>query len=284
MIEKEYRKFMFDTALKAALEAGRNIMEIYNTQEKYNVNLKSDNTLIIEADRVSHETIRRGLSKTRIPLMSEEGRDILFEERYGWDLYWLIDPIDGTLEFVNKNNEFSICIALMDENKPVFGIIVAPAFKQLYFAMGGVGAYRLSNIDFSSEAQYNIDELLPQSTKIECCKEFPKEELKVLTTLSNPNFETEEVVENLKKRFPKVDRRRYGSALKFCRMAEGAAHLYFRTTPLKDWDTAAGEVIARESGLKVTAFGGSELQYNKSELVIEPFMVSYHEIIGVSST
>lgn len=282
MIEKEYRKLMLDTALNAAIEAGKSVMDIYNTQEGYNVNLKSDNTIIIEADRVSHEMIRKVLSKTRIPLMSEEGRDILFEERYGWDLYWLVDPIDGTLEFVHKNNEFSICIALMEENRPVIGIIVAPAFKQLYFAAKGEGAYRISNIDFSVEAKYNIDELLGRSVKIECEKEFPKEELKVLTTLSNPNSETESMIRDFEKRFTKVDRRRYGSALKFCRMAEGAAHLYFRTTPLRDWDTAAGEVIASESGLKITTLNGTELTYNKNELVIEPFVVSYHTLISLT--
>ncbi|MEG0499666.1 MAG: 3'(2'),5'-bisphosphate nucleotidase CysQ, partial [Rikenellaceae bacterium] len=229
MIEMKFLKFMFDSAIKAALEAGKNIMKTYNAGEQYNVNLKSDNTLIIEADKISHETIRKCLLKTRIPLMSEEGRDILFEERYGWDLYWLIDPIDGTLEFVNKNNEFSICIALMEENKPMMGIIVAPAFKQLYYAIRGTGAYKIENIDFSADAHHDIDKLLESAVRIECNKELPKEELIILTTLSNPNIETERMVADLSKRFPKVDRRRYGSALKFCRMAEGVAHLYFRT-------------------------------------------------------
>lgn len=279
MIEMEFLKVMFESAIKASLEAGKNIMEIYNAGKGYNVNLKSDNTLIIEADRVSHETIRKGLSKTRVPLMSEEGRNILFEERYGWDLYWLIDPIDGTLEFVNKNNEFSICVALMEENKPLIGVIVAPAFGQLYYAVRGGGAYRIDNLDFSKDALHNIDELLPGAVKIECNKEYPKEELKVLTTLSNPNVETDRMISDLEKRFPKMNRRPYGSALKFCRMAEGAAHLYFRNTPLKDWDTAAGEVIARESGLRVTTLAGEELSYNKNELIMDSLIVSYHDII-----
>lgn len=280
MIEKEFLKFMFESAIKAALEAGKNIMKTYDAGEVYNVNLKSDNTLIIEADRISHETIRKCLSKTRVPLMSEEGRDILFEERYGWDLYWLIDPIDGTLEFVNKNNEFSICIALMEENKPIMGIIVAPAFKQLYYAICGGGAFKVENIDFSIGAHQDIDMLLKSAVSIECNKEMPKEELVILTTLSNPNIETEKIVANLSKRYPHVGRRRYGSALKFCRMAEGAAHLYFRTTALKDWDTAAGEVIAKESGLRVTDLAGAELNYNKSELVIDSLIVSYHDIMN----
>lgn len=280
MIEVEYLKFMFDSAIRSALEAGKNIMETYDAGEGYNVNLKSDNTLIIEADKVSHETIRKGLSKTRVPLMSEEGRNILFEERYGWDLYWLIDPIDGTLEFVNKNNEFSICIALMENNSPVIGVIVAPAFKQLYYAVKGEGAYKIENIDFSADALYDIDALLRKATRIECNKELPSSELKVLTTLSNPNVDTERIITDLAKRYTKIDRRRYGSALKFCRMAEGAAHLYFRTSPLKDWDTAAGELIARESGLKITTLTGAELQYNKTELVIDSLLVSYHDIIN----
>lgn len=280
MIEKEFLKFMFESAIKGALEAGKNIMKTYDAGESYNVNLKADNTLVIEADRISHETIRKCLSKTRVPLMSEEGRDILFEERYGWDLYWLIDPIDGTLEFVNKNNEFSICIALMEENSPLMGIIVAPAFKQLYYAIRGGGAFKIENIDFSAEAHHDIDYLLESAVKIECNKEIPKEELIVLTTLSNPNIETDSIVSDLSNKYTKVDRRSYGSALKFCRMAEGVAHLYFRTTPLKDWDIAAGEVIARESGLRVTNLAGNELSYNKTELVIDSLIVSYHHIMN----
>lgn len=280
MIEIELLKYLLNNAINAALTAGNGIMRIYNGSENYNVNLKSDNTIVIEADKVSHETIRKCLAKTRIPLMSEEGRNILFEERYGWDLYWLVDPIDGTLEFVNKNNEFSICIALMEENKPLLGVIVAPAFKQLYFATTGRGAYRIDNLDFSDGVTYDVDELLKKAVKIECCKEMPKEELKILTTLSNPNVETERMINELHKTYPNLDRRRFGSALKFCRMAEGAAHLYFRTTPLKDWDTAAGEIIAKESGLRVKTLPGTDLAYNKQELVIDSLKVSYHDILN----
>ena len=279
MIEPEFLRFLLDSALKSALLAGQNIMKIYESDNNYNVNLKSDNTVIIEADRVSHETIRKNLAKTRIPLMSEEGRNILFEERYVWDLYWLVDPIDGTLEFVHKNNEFSICIALMADNKPVIGVIVAPAFNQLYFAVEGKGSHRIDNIDFSETANYDIDEMLKGAVNIECLKEEPKEELKILTAISRSSENTESLILSLQKRYSKIDRRGCGSALKFCRMAEGAAHLYFRSTKLQDWDTAAGELIAKESGLKVKTLAGTDLTYNQQELIIDAFKVSYHNIL-----
>ncbi len=280
MIESEFLNSMFQSALTAALESGKSVMKIYNNDESYNVNLKSDNTLVIEADRVSHETIRKVLSKTRIPLMSEEGRDILFEERYGWELYWLVDPIDGTIEFVNKSNEFSICVALMEKNSPIVGVIVAPAFNQLYYAIKGVGSYRIDNIDFSEGAEYDIESLVSSAVKIECDMNPPQDRLKVLTTLSHPNKETEEIISTLRDKYETVDQRMYGSALKFCRIAEGGAHLYFRTTSLKDWDTAAGEIIAIESGLSIsTLTTGSPLYYNKQDLTIEPFVVSCHPIL-----
>ncbi len=275
-MESEYLDYMFKSAMTAILEASNSVMAIYNNDHNYNVNIKSDNTLIIEADRVSHETIRKCLAKTRIPLMSEEGRNIMFEERYSWELYWLIDPIDGTLEFVNKSKEFSICIALMENNTPLVGIIAAPALKQIYYACKGSGTYRIDNVEMNEGITHNINQILSNATKISCDTSFPADNIKVLTTLSNPNKETEDMINMLSNRFSRVDRYACGSALKFCRMAEGAAHLYFRTTPLKDWDTAAGEIIAIESGLRVLSLTGSTLNYNKQDMIIDPFMVSYH--------
>ncbi len=280
MIESDFLNAMFESAAKAALEAGRNIMKIYHNEDNYMVNLKSDNTIIIEADRVSHETIRKGLAKTRIPLMSEEGRDIMFEERYGWDLYWLVDPIDGTLEFVQKKHEFSICVALMEKSEPIIGIIVAPAFNQLYYAIKGLGSYRIDNISFEDDTQYDMAELRANAVRINCDDTLPTDKVKILTTLSNPNLDTEEIVKTLRNRYRDVERREYGSALKFCKIAEGGAHVYFRTTPLKDWDTAAGELIARESGLSITLLSGAPIKYNKQELTVEPFVVSCHPILN----
>ncbi len=285
MIESVFLNSLFESAITAALEAGKGIMRIYENDDNYIVNLKADNTLVIEADRVSHETIRKILSKTRIPLMSEEGRNIMFEERYGWDLYWLVDPIDGTLEFVQKHQEFSVCVALMEKNSPAIGVIAAPALNQLYFAVKGVGAYRIDDIDFSGDAEYDVKQLVSRAKRINCDTEMPSANLKILTTLSNPNSETESIIKDLGEKYVNVDRREYGSALKFCRMAEGEAHLYFRTTPLKEWDTAAGEIIARESGLNITTLdGGQPLRYNKQELVVEPFVVSYYPIISPNNS
>lgn len=279
MANSELLKYMLNHALRAGIEAGKSIMRIYNKNENYNVNIKADNTIIIEADKVSHETIRRELSVTRVPLMSEEGRNISFEERYSWDLYWLVDPIDGTVEFVKKNNEFSICISLVENNIPVVGVIIAPAFGHVYYSIKGEGAYRLENVDFSDLGENDINDILSKGVKLSCDTTHPSEGVKIITTLSHPNAETEEIIENIANKYSVKNRVSCGSALKFCRMSEGAANLYFRTTPLQDWDTAAGELIALESGLTVKTLSGENLKYNKKELIIEPFVVSYHNIM-----
>lgn len=279
MANSELLEYMLTHALCAGIEAGKSIMRIYNNDENYNVNLKADNTVIIEADKVSHETIRRELSKTRVPLMSEEGRNISFEERYSWDLYWLVDPIDGTLEFVKKNNEFSICISLVEDNTPVIGVIVAPAFGHIYYSIKGKGAYRLEGIDFSDLGENNITDILSKGIKLSCDTKHPSEGVKVFTTLSHPNAETDDIIKRMSEKYEIKERISCGSALKFCRMSEGAGNLYFRTTPLQDWDTAAGELIAVESGLTVKTLTGEPLKYNKKDLIIEPFVVSYHNIM-----
>lgn len=282
MEQTEVFDYLLSNALAATIEAGENIMKIYNESDNYNVNLKADNTIIIEADRVSHDTLRKSLAKTRVPLMSEEGRDILFEERYGWGMYWLVDPIDGTMEFVKKNNEFSICVALMQENHPVIGVIAAPAFRQIYFAIKGRGAFRADNVDFSASGLNDLDKLIKGAQKISCDREMPSATLKIITPLFNHTAHTDEIIKELGAKYPNVESWRCGSALKFCRMAEGAAHLYFRTTKLQEWDTAAGEIIATESGLKVRTMAGEELKYNKQDLVIDTLLVSFHEL-GIKS-
>ena len=160
MIDNIQADFFFESAFNAALRAGAGIMEIYNGEQEFLDNLKSDNTPITEADKRSHETIKDYLSRTRIPLMSEEGRDLLYEERCGWDLYWLVDPLDGTLEFIKRTGEFTINIALMVNNRPTVGVVYVPLSGKIYFAIEGRGAWKRIGMTPNPNAQMNISEIM----------------------------------------------------------------------------------------------------------------------------
>ena len=141
MLNKEQTDFLLVNAYNAAVRAGARIIDIYTGDADYGVDLKSDHTPITIADRESHELIKNYLSQTRIPLLSEEGRDLLYEERRNWDLFWMVDPLDGTKEFLKGNGEFTVNIALMCDNEPYIGIIYVPYIRRIYFAQRGVGSY-----------------------------------------------------------------------------------------------------------------------------------------------
>lgn len=272
MLDKQLSDFLLLYGCKAALKAAEEIMKIYS-QENINVTLKSDSSLITEADTLSHNTIKEILSTTRTPLLSEEGRNMLFEERCGWELYWLVDPLDGTHEFVQKNDEFIVSIALMHNNTPVIGLIAVPATGKLYFSSANRGAYKLDKQPEGYMDFEDIGQFIALATKIEHVKRDSKK-VKIAITRSHVNDETLSKIEECKSRYEQVDVISCGSGLKFCLLIDGDADIYMRTTPLFDWDIAAGQAIIKELGYKMCHLDGQEIQYNKNELVIEPFYVT----------
>lgn len=247
-------------------------MKVYS-QENINVTLKSDSSLITEADTLSHNTIKEILSSTRTPLLSEEGRNMLFEERCGWEMYWLVDPLDGTHEFVQKNDEFIVSIALMHNNTPVIGVIAVPATGKVYFSSENRGAHRLDKHPENYMEFESIEQFMSAATKLEHIKRDPKK-VKVTITRSHLNDETIAKLEEYKSQYEKVDIVSCGSGLKFCLLIDGKADIYMRTTPLLDWDIAAGQAIIKELGYKMCHLDGQDILYNKNELVILPFYVS----------
>ncbi|MEG1936974.1 MAG: 3'(2'),5'-bisphosphate nucleotidase CysQ [Rikenellaceae bacterium] len=272
MLEKELSDFLLLYGCKAALRASEEIMKIYS-QENINVTLKSDSSLITEADTLSHNIIKEVLSTTRTPLLSEEGRNMLYEERCSWELYWLVDPLDGTHEFVQKNDEFIVSIALMHNNIPVIGVIAVPATGKLYFSLQNRGAYKLEATPKGYLDFENIDDFIAVSTQMKHIERDNKN-IKLVITRSHINDEILFKVEDYKKEYESVKLITCGSGLKFCLLADGDADVYIRTTPLFDWDIAAGQAIMKELGYKMRHTNGEEIQYNKNELVIEPFMVT----------
>lgn len=256
-----------EKAYNAALRAGARILEIYNDGIDIEVNLKSDRTPITLADRDSHTLIKSYLGPTYIPLLSEEGRDLLYEERRGWDFFWMVDPLDGTKEFIKGNGEFTVNIALMYDNRPQIGVTYVPYINKIYFAVTGMGSYLKRDVvpDAASEQSYAA--ILEGAERLPLTNQA-NEPLRIAVSRSHNTDETFEYITRIKQQYPSAVVIQQGSSYKFCMLAEGLVDVYVRTSPTSEWDTAAGEVILKEAGGRVEQLAGGPLNYNKESLKI----------------
>ncbi len=242
-----------------ALEAGKTIMEIYN--KDFPIEYKDDKSPLTEADLASNDVIVRALEKYNIPIMSEEGKMIEYDERKNWEYYWCIDPIDGTKEFIKKNGEFTVNIALIHKNTPVLGVVYAPALDNMYMAKKGDGAFKNG-------------QKLPLEVN-----ETPKKLLKVVASKSHLSEETQTFIDDLAQNTDKIEQVSIGSSLKLAMIAEGSADIYPRLAPTMEWDTAAADAIVRESGKMTYQYTASSisdlkpLKYNKGNLLNPWFIV-----------
>jgi 3'(2'), 5'-bisphosphate nucleotidase len=273
-------KQYLSVALVAAKKAGDAILAVYRGE--LDVSYKEDNTPLTIADQRAHNIILDHLrteSLRHIPLLSEEGTHIPYEERKSWENFWLIDPLDGTKEFVNRRNEFSVNIALIEKNRPVLGVVFAPASDSLYFAAAGFGSYRLENLAIVEEIENHTgksgqdDALL--ADLVDSAKKLPAHQLThssrdKLTLVGSRSHATEALtafVDRLKQQFGEVELIPAGSSLKFCRVAEGSAGVYPRFGPTMEWDTGAGHCIVEQSGGAVWRMHEkTPLDYNKEDL------------------
>ncbi len=257
-------------AINAALSAGKEILNVYNTDD-FEIKLKSDDSPLTLADQKAHKIIVEHLSKTNIPILSEEGKNIPYKERSNWDLYWLVDPLDGTKEFIKRNDEFTVNIALIKKDTPVLGVIYVPVTKDLYFSEKGIGAYKAINVDFNSNVS-DINSIIQISFKLPLLLET--DNFTVVGSRSHMNEETEKFISKLKDIYGNIDFISKGSSLKICMVAEGIANIYPRFAPTMEWDTAAGHAIALGAGCKVTqADEKTPLIYNKTDLLNPWFIV-----------
>ena len=259
-------------AYNAAVRAGAVILDIYK-REDYHISLKNDQSPLTIADRRAHETIKEYLGSTRIPILSEEGREMLYDERKNWDLFWLVDPLDGTKEFINGNNEFTVNIALMSDNEAVAAVVYVPYISRMFMAVKGGGAYVKENVTASadSEADYaSIGEgliSLPVATK-------GNEPMQIAISRSHNTPETFAHIDAIRSCVPDLEVVEQGSSYKFCMLAEGTVDYYVRTSNTYEWDTAAGELILAEAGGSTVAIdSGKHLAYNK-ELLNNPHFVA----------
>ncbi len=259
---------LLETAIKAAVEAGAAIMKIYG--ESFEVILKSDNSPLTLADKNANDIINSHLLKTGIPIISEENKQTAYAIRKIWDTCWMVDPLDGTKEFIKRNGEFTVNIALIKNNKPVLGVIYVPVSKTVYYALVSTKkAYKmlLKEHHFTAESEAaSLEELIPLKED--------SEKIKVVASRSHLNEETTVFMAHLEKQGKQVSTVSVGSSLKFCLVAEGKATIYPRFAPTMEWDTAAGHAICNAVGLKVLQTAvDRELQYNKAQLLNPYFIV-----------
>jgi len=278
------------TSIQAAMRAGTAILDVYRSPD-FEVEEKADKSPLTLADRRSHEVIVSYLANFDIPILSEEGRDIPYQDRNKWDTYWLIDPLDGTKEFIKKNGEFTVNIAMIRQNKPVAGVIYVPDRDTLYFASTVIGAFKvdahqISGLlaepdkmpDQSAGSSDNgpdrrLTEIIGRSTILPI-GESTNRPYTIAGSRSHATPELEAVVEKKRREHGEVEFISAGSSLKLCLVAEGRADIYPRTGPTMEWDTAAGQAVVECSGGKVYIYDTEEpLGYNKENLLNPWFVV-----------
>lgn len=279
MIEREQTDFFLVEAYNAAVRAGAKIMEIYTRYDDFFVSLKADSTPITIADKEAHMLIKNHLSVTRIPLLSEEGRDLYYDERRGWDLFWMVDPLDGTEEFIKRNGEFTVNIALMVDNAPFLGVIYIPTTETIYFSDPDRGSFCKTGIKPAIDSACTISQIFADARRLPVVAER-NTPLKVALSRSHESNQARDLIRQLQDQLGEVKIVEYGSSLKMCLVAEGSVDCYLRTTPTSEWDTAAGEAIARGAGVRVVALSGEPLRYNEESLENPPFICLTRHLSG----
>lgn len=267
MINDKVRMYLLPPLFNAAVRAGASIMQVYKNFDDYDISLKADCTPITLADRLAHRTIREYLGPTRIPILSEEGREMGYNERRNWELYWLVDPLDGTVEFIKGNNEFTVNIALMENNVCIGAVIYVPYFEKMYIAGRDSGSYLKEHVVPDVSASWSYEEIVHDWTRLPLEAESRRGHLRVALSRSHQTRETQEHVARLRERYPDLEIVEQGSSYKFCLLAEGRVDYYVRTTHTYEWDTAAGELILSEAGGSTRALPEErELRYNEEDL------------------
>jgi 3'(2'), 5'-bisphosphate nucleotidase len=246
-----------DLAEKAAIQGGKEILEVYHS-DNFEVEKKGDQSPLTLADRKAHLAIMEVLEASGIPVLSEEGKEIPYEERKNWRRLWIVDPLDGTKEFIKRNGEFTVNIALIDNGVPVLGVIYVPVKNELYSGASGMGARKVQNGE-------SITIPMVQTER----------KYRAVGSRSHMSPETQEFLENLKKEHGEVEVVSMGSSLKICLVAEGTADVYPRFAPTMEWDTAAGHAIVKAAGKSlIDVKTNQEMVYNRKDLLNNWFVVT----------
>jgi len=256
MDKSHFSESFLSEIIALAKTAGKAIMAVY-TKKDFGITYKTDDSPLTHADMSAHDVILTGLKTLSpiLPVLSEESKIIPYEERRLWSIYWLVDPLDGTKEFIKRNGEFTVNIALIEKNEPVMGVVHAPALALTYYAVRGGGAFKQEG------------EKIPFKIRV---SDYRNSKLKIPISRSH----AEEALDHFLQKIDDYERVHIGSSLKLCLVAEGTAHLYPRFGPTTEWDTAAAHCVVTEAGGAVTNLSGDPLKYNKPDLLNPDFIVS----------
>jgi len=253
--------------VNSAIRAGKAILEIYNSDD-FQITEKADNSPLTKADIESNKIINETLLKFDYPIISEENKQTEYSTRKNWQNFWLVDPLDGTKEFIKKRGNFTVNIAFIKDKKPIKGIIYIPVKKTLYFSSEEIGAFKIENVEdeFSS-----FEKLIHSAQKLE---NFSKDsKLRVIASQSHFDENTEAFIDKLKANFGNVELLNIGSSLKLAWLAENKADIYPRFGPTMEWDIAAGHaILAASGGSLINLQTKKEFSYNKENLLNGKFL------------
>ncbi len=259
-------------AISAALKAGDEILKIYNDPNSdFGIERKADNSPLTIADRRAHSVIVETLSPSGIYALSEEGKHESYNKRSEISQMWIIDPLDGTKEFIKRNGEFTVNIALVANGVPVMGVVYLPVKRILYFAQEGIGSFRLDDITAQS-ALLGVDQYIAAASQLPL--ESKRERFTIVASRSHLSAETAEFIDSMRAMHGEVECVSSGSSIKIALVAEGSADIYPRFAPTMEWDTAAGDAVARCAGAEVVrCVDEKSLEYNKEDLLNPWFIV-----------
>jgi 3'(2'), 5'-bisphosphate nucleotidase len=265
---------MQEELIASVLTAGEKILEIYHSAD-FGVETKKDDSPLTKADLESHKELVKYLETTGIPIISEEGKIPDYAERKNYKQYWLIDPLDGTKEFIKKNDEFTVNVALIENGEPILGVVYAPVLGHLYYGEKNKGAYKAVTQSPSLPVPQSPSPLVSQSPVLpskEIKTNKPKNHLIIVASRSHNNPATEDYIKTIAQNYKTTEIISKGSSLKLVEVAEGKAHIYPRFGPTMEWDTAAAHAIVLAAGGTVTQPNGDALVYNKEDL-LNPFFI-----------
>ena len=251
---------LLDRIIEISRDAGEKILDVYHRDEGFDTEVKADNSPVTEADLAAHHVIFPKLTAidSSVPVLSEESEIPDYDTRSKWERYWIIDPLDGTKEFIKRNGEFTVNIALIENGVPVLGVVYVPVLNIIYAGAQGLGAIKITE---------------EGETTIQCrsADSLQGEPLGVVASRSHGSEAVEKCVEKLEKKFGAVDRKSMGSSLKLCLVAEGAADIYPRLAPTSEWDTAAAQAVVEAAGGIVVDSDLKVLRYNTKADILNPY-------------
>ena len=260
------QKELLVTAIEAAIEAGEKILSVYNSED-FGIKNKADESPLTKADLLAHQCILSHLEKTNIPVLSEEGASIPYSQRSQWDKIWIVDPLDGTKEFIKRNGEFTVNIALIKDQTPCVGVVYIPVTKTIYWGAEELGSY--------CYGMFDNEPLLRLDDKFKLPNILSKPLYTIVASRSHLTSETQNFIDDMKQVHGEINIVSKGSSLKMCMVAEGTADCYPRFAPTMEWDIAAGHAVCKFSGKTVLDYlTKNEMVYNRENLLNNWFVVA----------